>query len=41
MHCRETRQHAFAFTIDEPGEEFSWDLFDISDCFPAERNEWL
>ena len=39
--CRETRQHAFAFTIGEPVEELSWDLFDISDCFPAERKGWF
>ena len=40
-HCRETRQHALAFAVGDPIEELSWDLFDISDCFPAERKEWL
>ena len=39
--CCETRQHAFPFAVGDPGEELSWDLFDISDCFPAKRKEWL
>ena len=37
--CRETRQHAFAFAISKPCEELSWDLFDISDCYLAERKD--
>ena len=39
-HCRETRQHAFAYTVGDPGEELSRDLFDISDGF-SERKWWL
>ena len=34
-------KQAFAFVVGDPGEEISWDLFDISNCFPAEGKQWL
>ena len=49
---RKILSHRYAFTLNETtcscfrcwrsrSEELSWDLFDISDCFLAERKEWL
>ena len=31
----------FGFRVGDRDEKLSWDISDISNCFPAERREWL